>query len=164
MKVLDEATLDRFFAKVAMPSSFSACWPWSAGLDTSGYGKFWFDGAYTNSHRFAYSVAVGTPGDGLELDHLCRARSCVNPLHLEPVTHRENVLRGHVGLRTSGPAGGGRRSRTHCLHGHPYSVENTRHYEYRGYVKRVCVTCVRECGARRRDRMRAAVAEEARQP
>lgn len=84
--------LQRFWAKVAAEPN--GCWRWTAATDpTTGYGKF-HDGTTTvNAHRWAYLHFVGVPALP-QLDHVCRNRWCVNPLHLEPVTHRTNQLRG----------------------------------------------------------------------
>jgi hypothetical protein len=50
------------------------------------------------AHRLSYEHWVGPVSEGLELDHLCRVRSCVNPKHLEPVTRRINQVRGQSSL------------------------------------------------------------------
>jgi hypothetical protein len=87
------------------------------------------------AHRAVYEMEVGPIADGLEIDHLCRNRGCVNPAHLEPVTHKENVLRGATvpGLNAV---------KTHCLRGHEFDEENTRHIARNG--RRVCRACMRE--------------------
>ena len=110
------------------------CWFWEGWLN-NGYGGYTTpDSKNHKAHRFAYEMCVGEIPEGLELDHLCRERSCVNPDHLEPVTHRENSLRGKGVAAVNA-------SRTHSPQGHPYSVENT--FLYRN--TRYC----RECGRRR---------------
>lgn len=92
------------------------------------------------AHRFAYELLVGPIPTGLTLDHLCRRPACVNPSHLEPVSLRDNILRGE------GPVALGARV-THCPQGHPYDLFNT-------YIDpsgtRRCRTCHRE--QRRQDR------------
>lgn len=85
-------------------------------------------------HVATYEEWVGPVASGLTIDHLCRVRDCCNPEHLEPVTHRENLLRGDtVSARNV--------AKTHCPQGHPYSGENLilRHYPNR--VGRVCRAC-----------------------
>jgi hypothetical protein len=89
----EKATRDcaRFWAKV---EKTDGCWFWRARIIATGYGSFSLDGRKVMAHRFAYELLVGPIPEDLELDHLCRVRHCVNPAHLEPVTHRENILRG----------------------------------------------------------------------
>lgn len=99
------------------------------------------------AHRRSYQLFVGPIPQGLVIDHLCRNRWCVNPAHLEPVTHRVNLLRGDTQTRRHA-------EQTHCVHGHPFDAANT--YRWRG--SRVCRTCrrLREA-ARRAARSRPAV-------
>lgn len=122
---------DRFWSKVLADGT--GCWIWQAYVDTDGYGRFWIDGSTHRAHRVAYELVKGPIPEGLQLDHLCRVTTCVNPPHLEAVTGRENVLRGET-LAAANAA------KTHCANGHPYSAENTR-YEDRG--ERACRTCAR---------------------
>jgi len=116
MKV-DEATVSRFWAKVVKTNN---CWLWTAGQSVDGYARFSIDKPKHTSfaaHRVAYELLVGPIPDGLSLDHLCRNILCVNPEHLEPVTIKENILRG-----TSLSARNARKSR--CMHGHSLSGAN----------------------------------------
>ena len=80
----------RFMAKVDQSGD---CWLWTAHVNADGYGVFRFDGQMGGAHRFAYRLLVGPIHEGMELDHLCRTRHCVNPAHMEVVTHAENVRR-----------------------------------------------------------------------
>lgn len=79
--------------------SESGCWVWQHRIDRTGYGRTRKGSGGTNrlAHRVAYENLVGPIPSGLELDHLCRVRACINPKHLEPVTRQENVLRGQIG-------------------------------------------------------------------
>lgn len=95
-----------------------ACWLWTGRLNRDGYAEMKLHGRTLMAHRVAYQELVGRIPDGLELDHRCRVRHCVNPEHLEPVTDRENSLRSD-----SIPAANARK--THCDHGHPFDEANT---------------------------------------
>lgn len=107
------------------------CWEWMAAK-TRGYGRFYMRGQMPGAHRVSYQMFVGPIPDGLTLDHLCRNPGCVRFDHLEPVSNRENVLRGEG---TSA-----RHARqTHCKRGHKFDAANT--YVHRG--KRYCRTCQR---------------------
>jgi hypothetical protein len=88
----------RFWRKV---NKTETCWLWTAGKAYWGYG--WFGVAHRTpvlAHRYSWELANGPVPEGLELDHLCRVTACVNPAHLEPVTHAENVRRGDLGRVT----------------------------------------------------------------
>lgn len=115
-------------------TDLGACWRWGGKINHCGYARLYVgEGREVMAHRFSYELHVGVIPDGLDLDHLCRVRDCVNPAHLEPVTRRENLLRGETA-----PA---RESRlTHCRRGHPYDEVNT----YRAAGKRYCRACWRE--------------------
>src|SRR5258708_23833710 len=86
------------------------CWVWR-GATTTGYGSFNPDGQSVLAHRWAYAHFYGPMPEGLQADHLCRTRLCVNPTHLEAVTSRENTLRGNP------PSASAIRNRR-CKHGH----------------------------------------------
>lgn len=124
------------------------CWLWTDTPGTRGYGAFNYaagDRRITlRAHQYAYELLVGPVPEGLELDHLCRVHNCVNPSHLEAVTHRENILRGE-GLAAKAAR------QTHCVNGHPFSGDNLR-VNAKGH--RRCRTCVYEAGKRRDARKR----------
>ena len=88
----DEA---RFWSYVNITDN---CWLWEGNKNQDGYGQFGIrtDGKTVNNqaHRFCYELLVGKIESKLQLDHLCRVHNCVSPDHLEPVTQRENILRG----------------------------------------------------------------------
>ena len=111
MKFGDPRLPERFWSKVQAPRSPGGCWLWTAAVEHGGYGRYWSDGSTKSAHRVAYETLVGVVPDSLQLDHRCRVRNCVNPAHLEPVTGRENTLRG-----ISSPAQYARR--TQCSNGH----------------------------------------------
>ncbi len=123
--------IDRFLAKINPVES--GCWEWTGSCHW-GYGQFWNGIKQVKAHRFSYEFFNGKVPDGLDLDHLCRNRKCVNPDHLEPVTRSINCLRGAGRFR----AGLVKSARTHCQHGHPYTPENT-YIRPEGY--RCCRTC-----------------------
>ncbi len=93
------------------------CWNWTGWLTEGGYGGCNRDG-HNLAHRAVYSDVVGPIPAGLDLDHLCRNRQCVNPAHLEPVSRQEN-------LRRSPLVGRAHAAKTHCAHGHERTPENT---------------------------------------
>lgn len=94
------------------------CWLWRGGTSGDGYGRFKYERRMVSAHRLAYELVVGTIPKGKELDHLCRNRACCNPVHLDPVTCRTNLLRGET-------AAAANVRKTHCPAGHPYDAENT---------------------------------------
>jgi len=106
---------ERFWEKV---DKSGPCWLWTGYLQPLGYARFRVGEKMIAVHRFAYETLVGPVPPGLDLDHLCRVRNGVNPAHLEPVTERENVLRG-------GMPNGALAKRTHCGRGHLFDEANT---------------------------------------
>lgn len=136
---------DRLLSRVSL--SNSGCWEWTGHLTSTGYSQMTVgsrtDKTRTNTqaHRVSYAVFVGELVDGLQIDHLCRNRKCINPKHLEQVTCAENLRRGN-------PAWKQQMARTHCPKGHEYSESNT-------YVRksggRMCKECSRiSCRVRAR--------------
>jgi len=109
------------------------CWLWNQKLTAEGYGLSRLGGKTVWVHRFVYEKLVGPIPKGRVLDHLCKKKDCCNPRHLEPVTARENVIRG------DGRAGVNFK-RTRCIHGHEFTKENTRIVQ----GKRRCITCARK--------------------
>lgn len=96
-----------------------SCWEWVRYRNNFGYGVTFYQGTNRLAHRVSYMLHVGPIPPGLEIDHICNNRGCVNPAHLRLVTHRENVLRGNtIAARMA--------SKNACKHGHAYSRENTR--------------------------------------
>lgn len=126
--------IDRLMAKVS-PEPNSGCWLWTGALARNSYGTSHEGRRTIVAHRLFYKIFKGEIPDGLVIDHKCRVRCCVNPDHLEPVTMRENIMRG------VGPDRNRERktTRTHCIHGHPTTPENL---YVRGDV-RSCIPCNR---------------------
>jgi hypothetical protein len=81
---------------IALPDDAEGCWVWIGSIDRHGYGRLTREPS-TLAHRIVYEELIGPIPEGLTLDHLCRNRKCVRPDHLEPVSNRENILRG-VGM------------------------------------------------------------------
>jgi hypothetical protein len=113
------------------------CWIFDAARDPHDYGRIHTPpGETALAHRRLYIALVGPIPDDLTLDHLCRVHACCNPDHLEPVTQRENTLRGNT-IPAHAVA------KTHCAHGHPFNERNTWRNPRNGV--RQC----RPCNARR---------------
>lgn len=135
--------LVRFRAKIKLEGG---CAIWVGLRSKGGYGRFSVSGREVYVHRWAYESFVGQVPDGKELDHVCRNHACAGVTpggvvlgHLEPVTHRENNLRGVLN--------NGRSQRTHCPQGHAYDAANT-YINPRG--ERQCRECARDAVRRYR--------------
>lgn len=133
--------IERFLSNIAITDE---CWEWTASTTNRGYAQFKADSKNRLAHRFSYELFIGPIPDGMTIDHLCRNRRCVNPDHLEAVTARENVLRG-VGLSAENAR------KTHCVHGHEFTPENTYWAKARYGVGRQCRECHRLSEQRRRE-------------
>lgn len=118
---------ERFWDKVQIGSG---CWQWTAGCTEDGYPVFSIHGKSVRGHRFSYELTNGPIEDGLQVDHLCRNRGCVNPLHMEIVSPRENVLRSMSPAALNA-------AKEFCSRGHEFNEKNT--YRYKN--KRTCRTC-----------------------
>jgi hypothetical protein len=110
----------------------TGCWEWNLRLDKKGYGRTKLQGhrdQLFQAHRVMYELLIGPIPDGLQLDHLCRVRHCVNPIHLEPVTSAENSRRGEWW------------GKPRCAQGHEFTPENTywtsRHTRFCRECKRI---------------------------
>lgn len=140
----------RFWSHVDRSGGPAACWPWTGAIEKkTGYGRVKFGGKAQMAHRVAHTLAVGPIPPGLVVDHVrargCIRRDCVNPAHLEAVSHRDNTLRGtspHVVLHNLQV----------CAEGHAVTGANRK---LRGGTWQ-CRTCYnadrRAWRARRRDR------------
>jgi len=97
------------------------CWEWTGAKTGAGYGKVLTFRSIRVAHRVLYELLVGPVPKGMELDHLCQNKGCLNPGHLEPVTHKENIGRA---IR-----------KTHCIRGHQLTPANTYTYAYGRYCR-----------------------------
>lgn len=106
----------------------SECWLWTGRLTDRGYARDRMGGKrHVRIHRWSYERWKGPIPAGLEIDHICRNRSCVNPDHLEAVTHLENMARASAAY-------------THCVRGHEFTAETTRIEPANG--RRTCRKCL----------------------
>lgn len=113
------------------------CWGWTGQPGGSGYHSLRFGGKRLYAHRVSHELFKGPIPEGFDIDHLCRNPECVNPDHLEAVTHRENCRRGLRGDL-----------HTHCPKGHP-KVPANRYYRKDGSSQ--CAPCARERECSRRN-------------
>ncbi len=143
----------RFWDKIAVDAN--GCWVWQGSRKGGelAYGAFNIRGAPPRSayaHRVAYEALVGLIPKGLRIDHLCMNPPCVNPAHMEPVTHSENLRRGSMArLGVAHP----NLAKTHCPQGHLYDEANTYHMPRGG---RGCHACRKRRGQERRAQEQAA--------
>lgn len=130
-----KSAAQRFWGKVEFTSP-TGCWLWSAARSAGGYGVFrGAVGKNVVAHRFSFEMLVGPVPPGLDLDHLCRNRACVNPRHLEPVTRSENLRRAARPVpRDLKPA---------CKRGHTYTDGSFVLRRVNGGVSRRCLLCRR---------------------
>lgn len=134
------------FWNFVLPEPNSGCWLWTGALGRDGYARINILGKSAQAHIWSYRHFVGEVLEGLELDHVCRVRCCVNPGHLESVTHFENMRRSPLhGMH-----------RTYCAQGHEYTKENT--YQSK---QRHCRTCGQAASRRYKAMKRAKLSCEA---
>jgi hypothetical protein len=130
------------------------CLLWPGNRNLKGYGQIKVNGRQRKVHRVAWELENGPVPDGLVIDHVkdrgCRHRNCANVAHLEPVTNRENLLRGHFSGR------GRNAGKTHCDQGHEFTEANT--YVIPSTGHRACRTCRRDWDSDRRERNRRTAA------
>lgn len=85
---ITEKQLARFNSRI---SKTSTCWVWNAPLTSLGYGRITINYRPWLAHRLSYELHVGPIPEGLDIDHICHNRSCVNPNHLRATTRKQNL-------------------------------------------------------------------------
>lgn len=128
------ATLPWRMAAKIVPDEATGCWNWTGTKSDSGYGRVSIDGRAHQAHRIAYEILRAQIPDGMQIDHLCRNRACLNPDHMEPVTQRENIMRGEsVSARNA--------RRNHCNRGHEYVQGSFIMERSKSGLMRRCLIC-----------------------
>jgi len=130
---MKECDLERFVEKIECGPEIDSCWEWIAGKNNKGYGTFSVGGNMFLSHRVSYMLYNGNIPKSLQIDHLCRNHSCVNPDHLEAVSGKENCRRG-----LTGKINNHNKKKTHCKNGHEFNNINTRIRKNGSRFCRVC--------------------------
>ena len=131
---LTEKELDRFKSKFGSPNE-NGCMVWQGSVSDNGYGVFWLRRKSEGAHRISVMVSGRQIPAGMQVDHLCRKPKCVNPLHLEVVTPRENQRRG-IGFSAVNAV------KTQCPKGHPLEDGNLDAYAMKK-GRRACQECMR---------------------
>lgn len=151
MLIVTEASTEekeKFLNKVS-PEPNTGCWLWTGACNARGYGTFSFNNKSWLAHRWGYMIFQGPIPPDVECDHLCRQPACVNPTHIELVSHQVNVARGVTGEYL----GAIERAKTHCPKGHLYEESNI----YRrpdAPHSRGCRTCRQEANVARGKRLK----------
>jgi len=97
MSRLNKSVFDRFVDKINRTSlSLDACWLWNGAVSRNGYGNFWIDGQWVNSHRISYQLFISDIPNGFCVLHKCDTKRCVNPYHLFLGTRQDNMKDYHT--------------------------------------------------------------------
>lgn len=136
---------ERLVARSDRSAGPDECWPWRGEIDDDGYGKLTIRKQRYMAHRLSYQIYVG-PITEETIDHKCKNTRCINPRHLRPLSRVDNTMDGTGWGATNA-------RKTHCIHGHEFTPENTRRTK-EGY--RTCIACSRRNRAAYDARRRAA--------
>lgn len=131
----------------SIPEPNSGCWLWLNFVGLNGYGQGYINGKKVNAHVVSYVTFKGAVPEGLEIDHLCRTRCCVNPEHLEAVTHKVNAYRGTSPWVFNA-------QKYFCKNGHAFTEANT--YK-RPDGRRQCRACVKDRMRTRRKKLKCPI-------
>lgn len=114
------------------------CWEWQTSLSIYGYGQFNFKKKMVRAHRYAFENLVEKIKPGMYIDHICRNRKCVNPMHLRQVTPRQNLLENSMNPFAI------MHNNNVCKNGHPLDENNTIKYKNKNRIQRRCRICTRK--------------------
>ena len=131
---------ERFLSNIDIPNE---CWEWQGQIIT-GYGRFKIGRRSYAAHRISYEFFIGPIPSGKELDHLCFNKACVNPNHLEPVTHEENVRRAIIHYDRPFFI-----DKTHCVYGHKLVLRGVT------FRRKRCIECTSRWNRQRYLRVRS---------
>jgi hypothetical protein len=149
MLTLDASEKDALIERIlrcVSPEPNTGCWLWLMRVGKGGYAHIKVKRKHMLAHRVSYELFSGPIPIGLQIDHLCRQRCCVNPKHLEPVTPSTNIRRGSI----SEVVKRRHQSRTHCKRGHEFTAENTR-IRINVWPIRICLKCLSDYNKARID-------------
>lgn len=168
IQITKQAKKYEYFVNNIIIDKITGCWLYQKGIGTRGYATLRIEGKSYRAHRYSYLMHKGNIPEGLVIDHLCRKTNCCNPDHLEAVTQRTNIERGHAWHRDKWrPKAYEERvgfmrqvqekrikiqlEKTHCKYGHEYTSENTRYYAKtnRKNISRTCLQCRRIAAQKR---------------
>jgi hypothetical protein len=133
--ITDEQYIERLWKRTTVDAN--GCWVWGGTVNTKGYGEFSCRNKPTRLHRFSFAFHKGPIPEGKLICHTCDNRRCWNPEHLWAGTNKENM----VDCSRKGRAD--EQTKTHCIHGHEFTPENTRLNPMTETVKRACKSCHR---------------------
>lgn len=148
--------LDRFWRHADRSGGEDSCYSWlGSKRNTAGYGAFQVRGKSLVAHRWLAGYLRGTPLAWPEevACHTCDNKSCVNPRHIYIGSHTDNANDAIGRLNHGGKI---QKNKTHCVHGHEFTEENTYWFRMKGYTQkfRYCRTCKRESSKVSQQKMR----------
>lgn len=144
------STLPESLQDKIMPEPMSGCWIWIGSRNDKGYGSKGV-GLSRTAHREVYLRTKGDIPPGFDVDHLCRLRCCVNPNHLEAVSHQENIRRGIKFFCDNGvPRPNQNSVKKFCKRGHEFTSDNTKITSHGGRQCTLCFNAYRKTVRRAR--------------